>query len=143
MVGLVVAACGKGAPGGFSAVGRSSSATVSVTRNTAAQGVPVAAPVTSLPAEDTKITVTLAKGTITLSVKEVRAHKLSFVVSNDDDIDREVHVASVTGTALASIDRVKPGDVRTLSVEIGPGRYGLVAEGGGKPPMSAGFTVSS
>lgn len=141
LVAALPAACGKGAPGGFSAPRPTAPKAVSTT-NTVAQGSPALPPTSGAPAGDVRVTVTLAKGGITSAVREVRAGKVSFVVSNDDDAERSMHLATPGGTALAGFDRIRPGTVLTLSVELVAGRYKLVAEGGGKSPASADLTVS-
>ena len=160
---MMLASCGHGAPGGFpgARVARaagstaattaptSSSTTTSTTRasagsttNTIPQGSPIPPPATEATEGDARVAVTLAKGAVTPSVKEVRANRVAFVVSNDDDVARSLRVAAPSGTALVGTDLIRPDGVATLSVELTPGRYLLVADGGDKPKASVDFTVS-
>lgn len=152
------AACGHGAPGGFPAALRGTPATAapgasataspaavpSASPNTAAQGSPVPGPTTSEPAVgESRVTVTLAQGQVTPSVKEVQARRLQFVVSNDEDVVRAFDIATVSGTRIVGTGDVPPGQIRTLVVEVVPGRYLLVASGGGGAKAMAPFTVSA
>ena len=155
----MLASCGHGAPGGFpgarlatssaaTTAPTSSSTTTSSTRasgsttNTIPQGSPIPPPATEATEGDARVAVTLAKGAVTPSVKEVRANRVAFVVSNDDDVARSLRVAAPSGTALVGTDLIRPDGVATLSVELTPGRYLLVADGGDKPRASVDFTVS-
>lgn len=134
--------CGRGAPGGFAGPA-SAPARSAATSNTIRQGSPAPPPTSELPAGDTLVTVTLARGGITPTVREVRSKKVAFVVSNDDDVPRRMKVATTSGTPLVGLDDIRPGAVATLSVELVPGAYTLVAEGGGKGPASVGFRVTT
>ena len=156
----LLASCGHGAPGGFpgprlasgstlAAASSSTSTTTSTTRassgsttNTIPQGSPIPPPNTEATEGDARVAVTLAKGEVTPSVKEVRARRVAFVVSNDDDVARSLRVAAASGTALVGTDLIRPDGVATLSVELTPGRYLLVADGGDKPKATVDFTVS-
>ena len=144
VVVVVLGSCGQGSPGGFRAATRGSppAEPTTTTTNTIPQGSPAPPPVASPTPGDVKVSVNLAQGKIAPSAKEVNVRKVAFVVSNDDQVERRLRVATVSGTALVGTDLIRPTGVATLSVELAPGLYRLVAEGGGRPEVAVEFTVA-
>ena len=53
-----------------------------------------------------------------------------------------MRVTTVGGTTLVGTDPIPPGEVRNLVIELAPGPYRLVSEGGGRPDASADFAVA-